>query len=131
MLTQILDIVLGLRVSDVLLLLAALLAGGYCMVLARNLRRFNNLEDGMGGAIAVLSAQVDDLTRMLARAEASAKASAEELSELTARSEEGAKRLEMLLASLHDLPERDRAPEEPTARFFRAETLIDYPEAAE
>ena len=50
-------------VADILLVAGALGAGVYCFVLARRLNRFNALEKGVGGAVAVLSAQVDDLTK--------------------------------------------------------------------
>ena len=46
-------------IADVLLVAGALGAGVYCYVLARRLSRFNDLETGVGGAVAVLSAQVD------------------------------------------------------------------------
>ncbi|HAW47377.1 MAG TPA: hypothetical protein DCX34_09090, partial [Roseovarius sp.] len=52
-------------IADILLVAGALGAGLYCHVLARRLSRFNDLETGVGGAVAVLSAQVDDLTRTL------------------------------------------------------------------
>lgn len=94
-------------ISDVFLGFGALAAAGYCFVLSRRLKRFNQLESGMGGAIAVLSAQVDDMTKALERAQATASLSAEQLRALTERAEAGADKLELLLASLHDLPEGD------------------------
>lgn len=94
-------------ISDVLLTLAALGAGGYCFVLSRRLRSFNQLETGMGGAIAVLSAQVDDMTRALDRAQATATASEAQLATLVQRAEKGAERLELMLAALHDLPSEE------------------------
>ena len=45
-------------IADILLGIAALGAALYCMVLARRMKRFNQLETGMGGAIAVLSARL-------------------------------------------------------------------------
>lgn len=92
-------------ISDILLALAALGAGLYCFVLARRLKRFNQLENGMGGAIAVLSAQVDDMTRAIDRARETAVTSERQLAALTERAEKGAEKLELLLASLHDLPD--------------------------
>ncbi|KEP69710.1 hypothetical protein DL1_02525 [Thioclava dalianensis] len=98
-------------ISDIILALAALVAAGYCFVLARRLKQFNQLESGMGGAIAVLSAQVDDMTRALQKAQATAAHSETELRALTERAEAGAEKLEILLASLHDLPsEPEPAP---------------------
>lgn len=94
-------------IADILVGAGALGAAVYCLILARRLKQFNQLENGMGGAIAVLSAQVDDMTRALERAQTTASGSAEKLLELTARAEHGAQRLEILLASLHDLPEEE------------------------
>lgn len=92
-------------ISDILLIAGALGAGFYCYVLSRRLRRFTDLEKGVGGAVAVLSAQVDDLTRTLNKAQGSAKTSVTTLNEVNARAEAAAGRLELLVASLHDLPE--------------------------
>lgn len=92
-------------ISDILLASGAFAAAIYCWVLSRKLGRFTKLESGMGGAIAVLSAQVDDLTRALDKAQQAAAGSVDRLSGLTQRAEEVAGRIELLLASLHDLPE--------------------------
>ncbi|OLS43657.1 hypothetical protein BV509_04460 [Rhodovulum sulfidophilum] len=100
-------------ISDILLIAGALGATLYCYVLARRLRRFNDLEKGMGGAIAVLSAQVDDMTKVLKGAQFSAKSSTDSLEGLTGRAEDVARRLELLVAAMHDLPE-DAVPD--TAR---------------
>jgi hypothetical protein len=94
-------------IADFFLAAGAIAAGFYCMVLGRRLKRFNDLEKGVGGAVAVLSAQVDDLTKTLAAAQKTASGSADDLSALTARAEEMSRNLELQLASLHDVP---RAP---------------------
>lgn len=91
-------------VADILLIAGALGACLYCFVLARRLNRFNNLEKGVGGAVAVLSAQVDDLTKTLEAAQNAAGSSHEGLSELTKRAEDVAARLELQMASMHDMP---------------------------
>lgn len=99
-------------VADILLVAGALGAGFYCFVLARRLTRFTDLENGVGGAVAVLSAQVDDLSRTLSAAQKTAGASSESLTELTTRAEDVARRLELLVASMHDLPQ-DKVPKPP------------------
>ncbi len=103
-------------IADILLIAGALGAALYCVVLSRRLRRFNDLEKGVGGAIAVLSAQVDDMTRTLQKAQGAASGSTESLQALTQRAEGVSKRLELLVASLHDLPEPGRQPARPQAR---------------
>lgn len=97
------------QIADILLVAGALGAGFYCFILARRLARFNDLEKGVGGAVAVLSAQVDDLTRALSAAQATADASTHSLDGLTDRAESVAKRLELLVASMHDLPAQQPA----------------------
>ncbi len=92
-------------IADILLVAGALGAGFYCYILARRLSRFNDLENGVGGAVAVLSAQVDDLTKTLHAAQHTATASTGSLDALTDRAETVAKRLELLVASMHDLPD--------------------------
>ena len=92
------------ELSDILLGAGALGAGIYCLVLSRRLRRFTDLERGVGGAVAVLSAQVDDLSRTLQRAEGAAKSSVDTLAQASERAEAAGKRLELLMASMHDLP---------------------------
>ena len=91
-------------VADILLIAAALGATFYCFVLSRRLSRFTDLEQGVGGAIATLSSQVDDMTKTLKSAQGSASASANSLGELTGKAEDAARRLELLVASMHDLP---------------------------
>ena len=91
--------------ADILLVGGALGAGVYCYVLARRLARFNDLENGVGGAVAVLSAQVDDLTKTLEAARTTAASSTSSLDGLTDRAEGVAQRLELLVASMHDLPQ--------------------------
>ena len=55
-------------ISDILLLASALGAGAYCWILSRRLSKVTSIDKGLGGAIAVLSAQVDDLTKILEEA---------------------------------------------------------------
>lgn len=98
-------------IADILLVAGALGAAFYCMILSRRLSRFTDLEKGVGGAVAVLSAQVDDMTRTMDQTRAAASTSVDKLKDLTDRAEAAAKRLELLIASLHDLPAPTGKPE--------------------
>lgn len=131
-------------ISDALLLAASIGAAVYCYVLAARLRKFTTLESGMGGAIAVLSAQVDDMTKALEKAQGVASESERRLAELTTRADLASKRLELLVASLHDLPEASKpvprpepeTVEEPVEdgrrlRFVRRRSARDPMESAE
>jgi len=92
-------------IVNVLMGAGALGAGIFCFVLSRRLGAFSTLEGGMGGAIAVLSAQVDDMTRALEAARLAAAESSRSLGAVNERAEMAAQRLELLMASLHDLPD--------------------------
>ena len=130
-------------ISDMLLVAGSFGAAVYCYVLSTRLKKFTTLETGMGGAIAVLSAQVDDMTVALDKARAAANGSAESLEALTARGEAVARKLELLVASLHDLPDPSAQPQPPRApvaeepdeerrlRFIRRRSPRDALEAAE
>jgi hypothetical protein len=109
-------------IADILLVAGALGAGIYCFVLARRLSKFNDLEAGVGGAVAVLSAQVDDMTRTLKAAQDTAGKSTERLEALTQRAEGVSKRLELMMAAMHDIED---AKEEAAI----AETVSDEVEA--
>lgn len=90
-------------IADILLAAGALGAGFYCIILGKRLNKFNDLEKGVGGAVAVLSAQVDDLNKTLTSAQSSASQSAQTLDQLVSRAEETARQLELQMASLHDI----------------------------
>lgn len=92
-------------IADIFLAAGAVGAGLYCFILGRRLNRFNDLEKGVGGAVAVLSAQVDDLNKTLSAAQSTAAASATTLTELTERAESMSRKLELQMASLHDIPD--------------------------
>lgn len=91
-------------IADILLVAGAIGAAIYCSVLGHRLNRFNDLEKGVGGAVAVLSAQVDDLNRTLAAAQQTAAGSARTLTDLAKRAENISHRLELQMASMHDIP---------------------------
>lgn len=124
-------------IADVLMASGAFAAAAYCYVLAGRLKKFTTLETGMGGAIAVLSAQVDDMTRALEQARGAANGSASSLEALTARAEAVAGRLELMLAALHDLPtpnppqSTEPAGEERKLRFVRRRPTRTEMEPAE
>lgn len=99
-------------IADILLAAGAFGAAIYCSILSARLKKFSTLESGMGGAIAVLSAQVDDMTRALENARGAANGSATRLEDQVRRAEAASSRLELLVASLHDLPgDEDDTPE--------------------
>ncbi len=100
-------------IADIFLIAGALGAAFYCFVLSRRLNRFTNLEQGMGGAVAVLSVQVDEMTKALENAQKTSKNSADSLQQMTERAEAAAARIELVLASMHDLEEPDKRDDSP------------------
>lgn len=57
---------------DGALVVASVLLASFCLVLARRLRRLNDLETGLGGAIAVMAVEVDRLEKAIRHARAEA-----------------------------------------------------------
>ena len=120
-------------IADILLVAGSFGAAIYCYVLSGRLKKFTALESGMGGAIAVLSVQVDDMTRALEKARTAALGSADGLDALTVRAESVAGRLELLVAAMHDLPEAEAEANEAERRlrFVRRRGARTDLEAAE
>lgn len=122
-------------IADFMLAAGAFATALYCLVLSRRLKRFTTLETGMGGAIAVLSAQVDDMTKALEKARASAQTSSSGLESQVRRAEAASARLDLILASLHDLPgdaaPRQEEPEDRRLRFVRRRAERPMMRAAE
>lgn len=117
-------------VSDLILAAASLGAAAYCVVLSRRLKALGSLEGGMGTAIAVLSSQVDDLTRSLKGAQDAAGRTGGRLDAQASRAEAVARKLELLLASMHDLPEEAPAPAPAAAAPRAARSPSAWPAAA-
>ena len=92
-------------IADGLLILAAIAASIYCLVLSRRVRKLNRLDNGLGGAIASLSTQVDEMRSALAEAKQATERSKRELDVRTKRAEQAAGRLEVLLAAVRDTKE--------------------------
>lgn len=100
--------------ADIAIGAGALLAAAYCMLLSRRLRAFTRLDGDVGRAIAVLSTQVDQLTRALASAESGAASRESTLGAQIAAAEQAARRLELLMAA--ERPQTPKpAPDIPSA----------------
>lgn len=69
-------------IADGLLLIAAVVASIYCLVLSKRLRRLNQMDGGLGKAIATMSSQVEEMSKALAT---SRKATEKAVGELDAR----------------------------------------------
>lgn len=64
-----------MTISQILQLALLAFSGGlgiFCFVLARRLRRLNDLESGLGGAIAVMTSEISRLERAILAAKAEA-----------------------------------------------------------
>lgn len=118
-------------VADLMLMAGALGAALYCLILSRRLQKLASLDSGLGQAIAVLSAQVADMSRALEVAKSTAQTARGDLERATAQAKDSTRKLELLLASLHDLPDtrqdqtvefstqNGRSPPDPLARSSR------------
>lgn len=107
------------ELADILLAAGAIAASVYCFVLSRRLRRFTDLENGVGGAVAVLAGQVDDLSRTFAGAQSATRNTAMTLGEVCDRAEAAGRKIELLLAAMHDLPDPQAAAIPATPVFHR------------
>ena len=103
--------------ADILLGLGAIASAVYCFVLSRKLSRLKGLDQDLGSAIAILSRQVDEMTRVLSSAQETATDSASVLESKTEAAARVAERLELMIAALQDLPDAEQAAD---AQFSEA-----------
>lgn len=89
-------------IADILLLLAAVTAAFYCQVLASRLKRLGATDQGLGGAISALSLQVDHLQAALNSVQNQIHKREESLLLATLKADAAARKLELLLAALHE-----------------------------
>ena len=101
-------------IADGLLIAGALTAALYCWVLSRRLNALKRMDRGLGGAIAGLSARVEQTKASLADTKTSTGELTRELTALTARAEIAAGRLELLLASMQERQSAERSAAKPT-----------------
>ncbi|MEM7487491.1 MAG: hypothetical protein AAF390_00040 [Pseudomonadota bacterium] len=106
--------------SDLLLLLATVALAAYCWRLAKRLQSFNDVDSGLGGAIAALSLQVDDLKATLKTAMDESESAGTALDMATDRANDSIGRLEMLIAAAEDVapsPSETPPPAEDVVQF--------------
>ncbi len=99
--------------ADFLMICASAGAGIYCMVLSRRLTRLTSFDKGLGGAIAVMSAQVDEMKAALVNAKSGSDAAGRHLGDLTRQAREIGAELEMMIAACHDFAEEAIAVQTP------------------
>ena len=105
-------------IADGFLLIAAVVATGYCIILSRRLARLNGLDGGLGAAIVSLSERVDAMNAALAETKRSTERAAEDLTARTALAGSVAERLEGLLGEAA----RGAQPEDAREEFDIIET---------
>ncbi|KPQ17985.1 MAG: Protein of unknown function (DUF1664) [Rhodobacteraceae bacterium HLUCCO18] len=91
--------------ADLLLVTASLGAAAYCMVLSRRLTRLGSFDKGIGNAIAILSAQVDEMKAALDEAKAGSDGAGQHLNDLVRQAQDISAELEMMIAACHDFAE--------------------------
>ena len=91
--------------ADILIILASLGAMAYCMVLSRRLSRLTSFDKGLGGAIAVMSSQVDEMKAALREAKTGSDGAGNQLNDLVHQAREISSELEMMIAACHDFAE--------------------------
>ncbi|WP_461428666.1 DUF6468 domain-containing protein [Gymnodinialimonas sp.] len=91
--------------ADILVIFASLGAMAYCMVLSRRLSRLTSFDKGLGGAIAVMSSQVDEMKAALKEAKSGSDGAGSQLNDLVHQAREISSELEMMIAACHDFAE--------------------------
>ena len=91
--------------ADFLMVAATAGAGIYCLILSRRLSRLTSFDKGIGGAIAVLSAQVDEMKAALSEARTGTDAACQQLEEQVRQAREISGELELMIAACHDFAE--------------------------
>lgn len=91
--------------ADILIIFASLGAMAYCMVLSRRLSRLTSFDKGLGGAIAVMSSQVDEMKAALKEAKSGSDGAGNQLNDLVHQAREISSELEMMIAACHDFAE--------------------------
>lgn len=103
----------GVTIADLLLGSGTIGAAFYCLVLSNRLKKFTDMESGIGQAIKNLSGQTAELTETLNVANTRAGQSTDTLQNITDRAEKVARNLELLVASMHDIPDTDDIKDKP------------------
>ncbi|MCS6626554.1 DUF6468 domain-containing protein [Roseibacterium beibuensis] len=92
--------------ADILLFFSSFGAAFYCMILSRRLSRLTSFDQGIGGAIAVLSTQVDEMKSALTEAKAGSDGAGRQLNDLVRQAREISGELELMIAACHDFAEQ-------------------------
>lgn len=85
-------------IADILLIAGALAASFYCFMLSRRLKRLNQLDSGVGGAISALSEKISEMNDATRRIDSHAKTCAEDLEQKIELAEAAGEALESLLS---------------------------------
>ncbi|MDB6178746.1 hypothetical protein PAF17_14710 [Paracoccus sp. Z330] len=103
-------------ILQIILVVASIGLACFCMVLTRRLRRLNDLETGLGGAIAVMAAEVDRLEQAIRSARSEATEASEGLAQEIARARKE-RSLWELRQKIGEAAKSDPAQASPTRRL--------------
>jgi hypothetical protein len=118
--------------ADILVTIASLGAMAYCMVLSRRLSRLTSFDKGLGGAIAVMSSQVDEMKNALREAKAGSDGAGNQLGDLVLQARDISAELEMMIAACHDFAEEAISVQAPSVEeALETEIHDEDAEAAE
>lgn len=92
--------------ADLLMIAASLGAAAYCFILSRRLSRLSSFDAGIGGAIAVLSQQVDEMKAALSEAKSGTDGAGRHLQDLVRQAQDISGELELMIAACHDFAEQ-------------------------
>ena len=114
-------------IADSLLIGGAIAAAFYCWVLSVRVRSLKDLDKGLGGAIAGLSRQVDEMQTTMKAAKSFSEGSKAELEQLAQRAERASAQLEALLETAGATNKSERKSAE-ISQFPQPETAVPQEE---
>ena len=104
-------------ISDIMIISGTLIVALYCGILSRRLKRLTGLDSEVGQVIRKLSDQIEALAVSVETASQAGKRSVANLRKETKNAEDAARHLELLIASLHGLPQSQK-PESRRNPFY-------------
>lgn len=121
-------------IADILMIAASTGAAIYCLILSRRLSRLTSFDKGIGGAIAVLSAQVDEMKAALTETRVSNDGASHQLQDLVRQARDISGELELMIAACHDFAEEAMSvqaapppPEGPPPSLSRPDPIMVTP----
>jgi hypothetical protein len=108
---------------DLILGISSLIAAAYCLMLSKRLKALTRLDSELGTAIAIMSEQVETLTKVLRTASQSSTAAETTLTTTIARAEIITRNLELIISTQRALSNNDTYQNDLTEKINHRDTI--------